>query len=62
MQEDWVDLVKTLAAESAARRGGKIVAKYRNPETGASWSGRGLKPQWVIDAINAGRTLDEFLI
>lgn len=52
-------------AEAAAQRranGGKPVALYRNPADGASWSGRGLKPRWLVEAIEAGRTQDEFLI
>lgn len=50
-----------VAAERRAN-GGKPVAMYRNPADGASWSGRGLKPRWLVDAIEAGRTQDEFLI
>jgi DNA-binding protein H-NS len=31
------------------------VAKYRHPENAAlTWSGRGRKPQWFADHINAG--------
>lgn len=41
---------------------GKVEAKYRNPETGESWSGRGLKPRWLVMAIDAGKTLEDFLI
>ena len=52
-------------AEAAAQRrthGGKPVALYRNPADGASWSGRGLKPRWLVEELEAGRTQDEFLI
>ncbi|OYZ99628.1 MAG: hypothetical protein B7Y02_19075 [Rhodobacterales bacterium 17-64-5] len=32
------------------------VAKYRHPENAAViWSGRGRKPQWFADHINAGK-------
>ena len=32
------------------------VAKYRHPENAAlTWSGRGRKPQWFADHINAGK-------
>ncbi len=32
------------------------VAKYRHPENAVvTWSGRGRKPQWFADHINAGR-------
>lgn len=30
-------------------KGTAVVAKYRNPETGATWSGRGLAPKWLKD-------------
>jgi DNA-binding protein H-NS len=41
---------------------GKVEAKYRNPEDGATWSGRGLKPRWLVAEMEAGRSMDEFLI
>ena len=25
----------------------KVAAKYRDPDTGATWSGRGKPPQWI---------------
>jgi H-NS histone family len=34
--------------------------KYRDPATGSSWTGKGLKPAWLREALNAGRTLAEF--
>lgn len=40
----------------------KVAAKYRDPATGATWTGRGLKPRWLVTAIEQGRTQDEFLI
>lgn len=50
------------AAAAAARAGGKVVARYRDPATGQTWSGRGLRPRWLVRAIEDGKTLDEFLI
>jgi DNA-binding protein H-NS len=40
----------------------KVAAKYRDPSTGDTWSGRGLKPKWLSAALEAGRTLDEFAL
>ena len=56
--------LKRQAETAAARRanGGKPVAMYRNPADGSTWSGRGLKPKWLLAALEAGRTQDEFLI
>lgn len=30
-----------------AVRGGKVAAKYRNPSTGETWTGRGKAPKWI---------------
>lgn len=40
----------------------KVAAKYRDPNTGSTWTGRGLKPRWLVAAIDAGHTQEEFLI
>ncbi|MDO9640909.1 MAG: H-NS histone family protein [Pseudotabrizicola sp.] len=35
-------------------------AKYRHPENPAlTWSGRGRKPQWFVEALEAGKTAEE---
>jgi DNA-binding protein H-NS len=39
-----------------------VPAKYRNPETGDAWTGRGLKPKWVEAALAEGKSLDDLLI
>ena len=37
--------------------------KYRNPEDPSqTWTGRGRKPQWLITAITAGRSIEELEI
>ena len=38
----------------------KLPVKYRDEATGESWSGRGMKPLWLRQAISAGKGLDEF--
>lgn len=35
------------AASSA--KGSKVAAKYRDPATGATWTGRGKAPKWIAD-------------
>jgi DNA-binding protein H-NS len=35
--------------------------KYRSPN-GETWSGRGLKPRWLSAEIEAGKSLNDFLI
>jgi DNA-binding protein H-NS len=57
-----------LAAGSskAGRPSGKAASaqspavKYRNPETGETWSGRGRAPKWLTLAEQQGRGRDEF--
>jgi DNA-binding protein H-NS len=40
----------------------KVVPKYRDPASGATWSGRGVMPQWMAAQVNAGASKDQFLI
>ena len=38
-------------------------AKYRHPENPAlTWSGRGRKPQWFVEALEAGKTASDLAI
>jgi DNA-binding protein H-NS len=34
--------------------------KFRNPETGDVWSGRGPRPRWVRALVAQGRSLADF--
>lgn len=37
--------------------------KYRHPENPElTWTGRGRQPAWIKEAVDAGRSLDDFLI
>jgi len=36
--------------------------RYRDPGTGATWTGRGPQPRWMREAIRAGKSPDDFLI
>jgi DNA-binding protein H-NS len=59
------DLGTKTAVPSAKRAGGptgKVAAKYRNPATGDTWSGRGLKPKWLAAALAEGKSLVDFTI
>lgn len=40
------DVFKTTRSQSSAA-GTKVAPKYRNPETGDTWSGRGKAPLWI---------------
>jgi len=37
------------------------VVKFRN-DTGGTWGGRGKRPQWLRDALNEGKKLEDFAV
>lgn len=43
-------------------RGVKIAPKYRHPQTGETWTGRGGVAGWLAKEIAAGRKREDFLI
>lgn len=46
-----------LTGMAQARKRAPSGAKYANPANGAeTWSGRGRKPRWFIDALAAGKS------
>lgn len=49
-------------AKAATGTTNKVAAKYRNAESGETWSGRGLKPKWLSNALAAGKQLSDFAI
>lgn len=59
------DLSSRTATAPRAARGksvSKVAAKYRDPATGNTWSGRGLKPNWLKAALNGGKSLTDFAV
>ena len=39
-----------------------VEPKYRNPETGDTWTGRGKAPRWITEAEASGTDRSHFLI
>ena len=39
-----------------------VAAKYRNPESGKTWSGRGRAPKWLSEEEAKGRSREAFLV
>ncbi|TVS04656.1 MAG: H-NS histone family protein [Rhodobacteraceae bacterium] len=40
-----------------------VAPKYANPAAPSqTWSGRGRKPKWVVEALEAGKSLDDLAI
>ena len=56
------DLSARKRSKASASRGAKVAAKYRNAATGDSWSGRGLRPNWLKAALSAGKKLEDFAV
>ena len=52
------DLFGSTGAVKKVKTVGKVVAaKYRDPDSGKEWSGRGLPPKWI-----KGKDMTQFLI
>jgi len=43
-------------------KGMKVAPKYRNPDTGETWAGRGARPRWLEAQMRRGRKLEDFAI
>lgn len=56
------DLSSRGPAKAARGGGAKVAAKYRDAATGQTWSGRGLRPNWLKAAIAGGRKLEDFAV
>lgn len=52
---------KTPSKRSSKLAGVKVEPKYRNVD-GQTWTGRGVAPKWMTEALAAGRTKEDFLI
>jgi DNA-binding protein H-NS len=47
----------------ATRKSYSVKPKYRNPwNPSETWTGRGRKPRWVVEALGEGHEMEEFLI
>ena len=61
------DLVSVRAPSAKSRSGttatGKTVAaKYRDPGSGTTWSGRGLTPKWLSAKLAEGKVREDFAL
>ena len=54
----------TKTAKPAKTSGVKkpVAPKYRHPASGATWTGRGKAPLWVVEAEKNGQMRQQFLI
>lgn len=48
---------------SRSSSGGRVAAKYRNPDNPAeTWTGRGKQPVWLRERLGRGEKLDQFKV
>ena len=56
------DLAAKTPGVRASTSGRKVAAKYRDPASGQTWTGRGLKPKGLSAALEAGKQLSDFAV
>ncbi len=61
VKEAGFDIHELFGTAKGVKSGSKVPPKYRDPETGLTWSGRGRRPAWVQAYIDEDR-LDEIAI
>jgi DNA-binding protein H-NS len=50
-------------ARRGGRRGAVPAVKYRNPkDSSQTWTGRGRKPNWLVEALGKGQKMESFLV
>ncbi len=60
MAESGLTLADLGAKARAAKTALSQSPKYRDPQTGEGWVGRGKRPQWLRTALASGKTLEQF--
>jgi DNA-binding protein H-NS len=62
-KEHGFTLEELLGGKAPVKSGSKGVAKYANPaDPTQTWTGRGRQPNWVKDALAAGKSLESMAI
>ncbi|GAA4331898.1 H-NS histone family protein [Pigmentiphaga soli] len=51
-----------VGAKSANKTPKQVAPKYRHPESGETWTGRGKPPRWLVAAEASGANREQFLI
>jgi len=53
---------RTPTAAAKVKGPSKVAIKFRNAETGETWTGRGLKPKWLKAQLDAGKKISDFAV
>jgi DNA-binding protein H-NS len=59
---DIVGKTNSAPRPASTTSGKKVAPKYRNPDTGETWTGRGLQPNWLKSALASGKKLSDFAL
>lgn len=52
-----------LGSQRGRKAQGPNVVKYRNPKDGSqTWTGRGRKPNWLVEALSKGQKIETFAV
>ena len=55
--------LEELTGARVAKQRKAAISKYAHPENkNITWSGRGRKPSWFVEALKAGKTADELAV
>ena len=62
-REMGFSLGELLGGVKGKRSAGGVAPKYAHPENpSVTWTGRGRKPKWVVEALEAGKSLEDLAI
>ena len=62
-QESGFNLSELVGGKKQRGRKGVVIVKYRNPKDASqTWSGRGRKPNWLVEALKKGAKIETFAV
>lgn len=62
-REFGFSLSELTGGKASKRSGGSVAPKYAHPENASlTWTGRGRKPKWIVEALDAGKSLADLAI
>lgn len=56
------DLGKAFLVSQQTHKGKSVRIKYRDPQTGDTWTGRGLRPNWLKRREAEGQSPEQFAV
>lgn len=62
MTERGITLADLGCKQTRRAAGAEKNPRYRDPVSGATWTGNGRKPEWIKKALAEGKSLEQFAI